>query len=163
MINLLIDTNVLIHLLHPTGNAEAGLTRQLLDWDHARYIRLCVSSVSGHEQGRTLEGLVTELAALGLPPERVVSNEVVAESLLLQINGVLGHRKQGDSLDAQIVDTAWKLAQYGRDVLLVTGDRNILRHAEQLHALGVPPIVALRGAVKRLKVQFPLTLVRSVG
>ncbi len=163
MINLLIDTNVLIHLLHPTGNAEAGLTRQLLDWDHAGYVQLCVSAVSGQEQGRTLEGLVAELAVLGLPPERVVSNEVAADSLLSQITSVLGHRKNGDSLDAQIVDTAWVIARQGHEMLLVTGDRNILRHADQLQALGVPPIVSLRVAVKRLNVQFPLTLMRSAG
>lgn len=160
MIHLLVDTNVLIHLLHPTGNAEAGLTRQLLDWDRAEHVRIVVPAASGHEQGRSWAQLAAELGALGLPLERVVSAEDVSGSLLAQINAVLGHRKRGDGLDAQIVCTAWSLAEQGQDTLLVTGDRNILRHADSLYTLGVPPIVSLRGAVNQLKQNFPLTISR---
>ncbi|MCA0456564.1 MAG: type II toxin-antitoxin system VapC family toxin [Chloroflexi bacterium] len=161
MINLLLDTNVLIHLLHPTGNTEVGLTRQLLDWDRAGHVRIVLPAASAHEQGRSWEQLAAELGTLGLPLERVLSGVVTSDSLLSQINGVLGHRKRGDNLDAQIVAAAWAFAEQGNDTRLITGDRNILRHAYALHALGVPPVVTLRGAVNRLKAHFPLTISRT--
>lgn len=162
MIHLLLDTNVLIHLLNPTGNAEAGLTRQLLDWDRAGRIRLSVSEASGQEQGRTVEQLATEVETLGLDFERIISVYQPSDmnGSLQQISQVLNQRKQGDQYDALIVYTALAWAQQEHDTLLVTGDRNILRHAEPLQALGVPPIVTLRGVVNRLKVKFPLTILR---
>ena len=160
MIDLLIDTNVLIHLLHPTSGAEAGLTRQLLDWDRAGYIRIRVPAVSACEQGRSMDMLAAELDALGLATDRVLDVDNHADQAIVEINQVLGHRKPGDSYDALIVLTALTWAQQGQDTLFVTGDRNILRHAEQLQVLGVPSIVSLRGAVNRLKTNFPLTITR---
>lgn len=128
MIHLLLDTNVLIHLLHPTGNAEAGLTRQLLDWDRAGRIRLCVPDASGHEQGRTVEQLAVEVETLGLDFDRIISVHQPTDmnEPLQQISHVLNQRKQGDHYDALIVDTVLAWAQQGHDTLLVTGDRNIL-------------------------------------
>ncbi len=160
--DLLVDTNLLIHLQHPTGNAEAGLTRQLLDWDRAGHIHICVSSVSGYEQDRTLDMLLAEMDMLALASDRLIEwiERPDTGDLLAQINRVLGHRKQGDHYDALIVYAALDWARQGQETLLVTGDRNILRHADQLQALGVPPVLTLRSAVKSLKLHFPLTIVR---
>ena len=160
--DLVIDTNVLIHLLHPTGNAEAGLTRQLLDWDRAGHIRICIPAVSGHEQGRSPDMLATELDSLGLASDRIVDIDECSEAYLNEISAILGHRKAGDWYDALIVYTALDRIQQGHDTWLVTGDRNILRHNEILQILGTLPIVSLRGVVNRLKAHFPLTISRRV-
>lgn len=160
MIDLLIDTNVLIHLLHPTSNAEAGLTRQLLDWDRTGYIRLLVPAVSSREQGRSIAQLESELESLGLSQDRIADVTEHSDNLLNEINLTLGHRKAGDWIDAQVVYTALDHIQRGYDTFLVTGDRNILRHAESLQALGTLPIMSLRRAVNQLKVDFPLTIAR---
>jgi predicted nucleic acid-binding protein len=157
--DLLIDTNVLIHLLHPTGNAEAGLTRQLLDWDRARHIRICVPAISAHEQGRSEAQLVAELEALGLSPDRIVDMGKRSDNLLNEISAILGHRKAGDWVDALIVYTALHRVQQGYDTWLVTGDRSILRHAKFLEVLTPLPILSLRSAVHKLKESFPLTIV----
>jgi hypothetical protein len=156
--DLLVDTNVLIHLLHPTGNAEAGLTRQLLDWDRAGHIRLCVPAVSGHEQGRSEAQLSAEVESLGLSQDRIVDIAERSDRTLDEISAVLGHRKAGDWVDALMVYTVLDRMRQGHDTWLVTGDRNILRHAEILREFRVPPIFSLRGAVNQLKVDFPLTI-----
>ena len=156
--DLLIDTNVLIHLLHPTGNAEAGLTRQLLDWDRAGHIRICVPAISGHEQGRSPELLGAELDSLGLASDRIVDSGERSDSYLNEISAILGHRKAGDWYDALIVYIALDRIRRGQDTWLVTGDRNILRHNEILQVLGDLPILTLRGAVNKLKEFFPLTI-----
>ncbi len=161
MIELLVDTNVLIHLLHPTGNAEAGLTRQLLDWDRAGYIRIVAASASGQEQSRSPQQLVSELESFGLSANRIVDIAERSDRLLNEISAVLGHRKAGDWLDALMVYTALDRVQHGYETWLVTGDRNILRHAEILQEFRVPPIFSLRAAVNRLRVDFPLTIVLS--
>lgn len=160
--DLLVDTNLLIHLQHPTGNAEAGLTRQLLDWDRAGHIYIYVSSVSGCEQNRTLNRLLAEMDALGLANDRLIEwfERPDTGGLIAQIDRVLGHRKQGDHYDALIVYAALDWARQGHDTLMVTGDHNILRHADPLQALGVPSIVTLRSAVNSLKAHFPLTHTR---
>ncbi len=162
MIDLVVDTNILIHLLHPTSNAEAGLTRQLLDWDRAGYISIRVSVVSGYEQGRTLDMLTAEMDSLGLTSDRLIEwiEQPDTNEMLEAINRVLGHRKAGDRYDALIVYTALDWAQQGHNTWLVTGDRNILRHAENLQVLWPLPILGLRGAVNKLKVDFPLTITR---
>ncbi len=158
--DLLIDTNILIHLLHPTSNAEAGLTRQLLDWDRAGYVRMVVSTVSRNEQGRSPAQLASEVAALGLTQDRIVDIGERSDNVLNQISEILGHRKAGDWYDALIVYTALDRIQQGHDTWLITGDRNILRHVEFLKVLMPLIILNLRGAVNRLKVDFPLTIIR---
>jgi predicted nucleic acid-binding protein len=163
MIELLVDTNVLIHLLHSTGNAEAGLTRQLLDWDRAGHIRIVVAAASGDEQGRSPQQLESELETLGLSPDRIVDIAERSEAIVNEISAILGHRKAGDWLDALMVYTALDRLQQGHETWLVTGDRNILRHAEILQEFRVPPVVSLRGTVSKLKVDFPLTRLRSIG
>jgi hypothetical protein len=160
VIDLLIDTNVLIHLLHPTSNAEAGLSRQLLDWDRAGYIRLLVPAASGSEQGRSIAQLEFELEALGLPQDRIVDVTEHSDNLLNEISLTLGHRKAGDWIDAQVVYTALDHIQRGYDTWLVTGDRNILRHAEELQVLDALPIMSLRAAVNQQKADLPLTKIR---
>jgi predicted nucleic acid-binding protein len=158
VIDLLVDTNVLIHLLHPTSNAEAGLTRQLLDWDRAGYIRIRVPAVSGREQGRSTMQLESELESLELTPERIADVAERSDDLLNEISLTLGHRKAGDWYDALMVYTALNQIQRGYDTWLVTGDRNILRHAEILQELRPLPIMSLRRAVNQLKENFPLTI-----
>ena len=160
MIDLLVDTNVLIHILHPTSNAEAGLTRQLLDWDLAGYIRIRVPAVSGREQGRSTMQLESELESLELTPERIVDVAERSDDLLNEISLTLGHRKAGDRYDALMVYTALDQIRQGHYTWLVTGDRNILRHAEILQELRPLLIMSLRGAVNQLKVDFLLTIVR---
>lgn len=161
--DLLIDTNVLIHLLHPTSNAEAGLTRQLLDWDRAGYISIRVSVVSGYEQGRTLDMLTSEMDGLGLTSDRLIEwiERPDTNEMLAAINQVLGHRKAGDWYDALMVYTALDRIQQGHDTWLITGDRNILRHVEFLKVIMPLTILNLRGVVNRLKVDFPLTTTRK--
>jgi len=156
--DLLVDTNVLIHLLHPTGNAEAGLTRQLLDWDRAGHIHIYVPAISGHEQGRSPERLVSEVMSLGLSPDRIVDIAERSTRVLDDISAILGHRKAGDWVDALMVYTVLDQINQGHDTWLVTGDRNILRHANSLQTLGTLHIMSLRGTVNQLKVDFPLTI-----
>ncbi len=157
MIDLLIDTNVLIHLLRPTGSAEAGLTRQLLDWDRAGYICIRVPAVSGHEQGRSPDVLTEEMDTLGLSPDRLVDIVDLSDDLFNQMSLILGYHKAADAFDTLMVYTAFDHIHQGYDTSLITGDRNILRHAETLQSFGVPPIVSLRGAVNLHKAHFPLT------
>ena len=161
MIDLLVDTNVLIHLLHPTGKAEAGLTRQLLDWDRAGHIRIVAAAASGNEQGRSTQQLLSELESLGLSADRIVDITDRSERLLNEISAVLGHRKAGDWLDALMVYTALDRVQHGHETWLVTGDRNILRHAKFLEVLTPLPILSLRAVVNKLKESFPLTIMRK--
>lgn len=156
--DLLIDTNVLIHLLHPTSNAEAGLTRQLLDWDRVGHVRILLSAASGDEQGRSPVQLASEVETLGLAPDRIVEIGERSEGVLNQISEILGHRKAGDWYDALMVYTALDRIQQGHDTWLVTGDRNILRHVEFLKVIMPLTILNLRGVVNRLKVDFPLTI-----
>jgi predicted nucleic acid-binding protein len=156
--DLLIDTNVLIHLMHPTSSAEAGLTRQLLDWDRADYIRIVVAAASGNEQGRSSAQLASEVETLGLTPDRIVGIGERSERVLNNISEILGHRKAGDWYDALIVYTALDRIEQGHDTWLITGDRNILRHVEFSKELMPLTILNLRGVVNRLKVDFPLTI-----
>ena len=161
MIELLLDTNLLIHLLHPTSNAEAGLTRQLLDWDGEGNICLRVAAISGHEEARSPAQLITELEVLGLAKDRIVDTAQHSDTHLDEIRAILGHRKAGDWYDALMVYTAFDYVQRGFDMWLVTGDRNILRHVERLQTLGMLPIYSLRGVINQLKTHFPLTKARS--
>ncbi|MBI1279062.1 MAG: hypothetical protein GC179_13120 [Anaerolineaceae bacterium] len=160
MVDLLIDTNVLIHLLHPTSNAEAGLTRQLLDWDRAGRVRIVVAAASGNEQDRSSAQLVSEIETLGLAQDRVVDIVEQSNDVLNEISAILGHGKAGDWYDALMVYTALDRIQQGHDTWLVTGDRNILRHVQILTVLMPLTILNLRGVVNRLKVDFPLTIER---
>jgi len=162
VVDLLIDTNVLIHLLHPTSNAEAGLTRQLLDWDRAGHVRIVVAAASGDEQGRSPALLADEVETLGLAPDRIVAINERSTPLLNQISEILGHRKTGDWYDALMVYKALDRILQGHDTWLITGDRNILRHVEILQELRPLTILNLRGVVNRLKVEFPLTITRHV-
>jgi predicted nucleic acid-binding protein len=159
--DLLIDTNVLIHLLHPTSSAEAGLTRQLLDWNRAGYIRIVVAAASGYEQGRSPAQLASEVETLGLAQDRIVGIGERSERVLNNISEILGHRKAGDWYDALIVYTALDRVQQGHETWLVTGDRNILRHVAFLKEMMPLTILNLRGAVNRLKLDFPLTITRQ--
>ena len=160
MIELLLDTNVLIHLLHPTSSAEAGLTRQLLDWDRAGAVCLRVAAISGHEEARSPAQLVAELEVLGLAQDRIVGTAQYSDTHLDEISAILGHRKAGDWYDAHMVYTALNFVQRGFDMWLVTGDRNILRHIERLQTLGTLPIYSLRGVINQLRTDFPLTINR---
>jgi predicted nucleic acid-binding protein len=158
--DLLIDTNVLIHLLHPTSNAEAGLSRQLLDWDRAGYVRVVAAAASGYEQGRSLAQLVSELKTLGIAQDRIVDISERSARILNQISEILGHRKAGDWYDALMVYTALDHIEQGHETWLVTGDRNILRHVKFLKIIMPLTILSLRSVVNRLKVDFPLTITR---
>ena len=158
--DLLIDTNVLIHLLHSTNNAEAGLTRQLLDWDRAGYIRIVVAAASGGEEGRSPARLASEVETLGLARDRIVDIGERSDAVLNQIGEILGHRKSGDWYDALMVYTALDCIEQGHDTWLITGDRNILRHVKFLKVIMPLTVLNLRGVVNRLKVNFPLTITR---
>lgn len=161
MIELLLDTNILIHVLHPTSSAEAGLTRQLLDWDRAGNICLRVAAISGHEEARSPAQLMAELEVLGLAQDRIVDTAQHSDTHLDEISAILGHRKAGDWYDALMVYTVFDFVQREFDMWLVTGDRNILRHVERLQTLGTLPIYSLRGVVNQIKTYFPLTKARS--
>ena len=156
----MLDTNVLIHLLHPASRAEAGLTRQLLDWDRAGLIGLRIPAASAHEQGRSEQILKAELDALSLPHDRVIDGGEPSAAVFTRISAVLGKHKAGDRYDALVVCTALAWARQGYVTWLVTGDGNLLRHAVALQGLGVPPVITLRGAINRLKAEFPLTVAR---